>query len=126
MYFKVFQKIDLCFYIYFLIKYFIKMSIQVKYNIGDDKDTINFESFDKIIDYDKVVCISCCYNQLNKLPKLPKKLQNLYCGYNRLISLPELPIKLRYLYCSSNELTSLPELPIKFQELWCENNRLTS
>jgi Leucine-rich repeat (LRR) protein len=79
------------------------MRIYIKYNIHDQK-LIQFNSFDKIIDYNKVVYINCGFNQLSKLPELPNSLQILDCYCNNLSELPELPNSLQTLYCGNNKL----------------------
>jgi Leucine-rich repeat (LRR) protein len=86
------------------------MPIFIKYNL-DEKNSIIFDSFNQIIDYDKVVYIDCLWNGLTLLPELPKSLKKFGCYSNQLTSLPELPKSLQYLHCIENKLTSLPELP---------------
>ena len=96
--------------------------INTKYNLEDAND-INFDSFDKIIDYDKVVYIFCSDCNLTELPKLPNSLLEFRSCYNKLTKLPELPNSLQELYCYNNQLTSLPELPNSLSILYCYNNK---
>jgi Leucine-rich repeat (LRR) protein len=83
------------------------------YNIKDIPKELN----------DKIVYLSCSFNQLNSLPEYPN-LEYLYCYNNILTSLPEYP-NLKELYCSYNKLTSLPEYP-NLEKLYCSFNRITS
>ena len=92
------------------------MTISIKYNL-DEQVSIKFDSFNKIIDYNKVVYIYCWGNILTSLPQLPESLQILCCKNNQLSSLPELPNSLKELYCWRNNLNSLPELPNSLQNI---------
>jgi Leucine-rich repeat (LRR) protein len=97
-----------------------------------NQDIIEFNSFDKITDFNLVTKINCSNNQLTSLPdnmNFPN-LQHLYCHNNQLTSLPDnmnFP-NLQFLYCYYNQLTSLPDnmnFP-NLQELNCGANQLTS
>jgi uncharacterized repeat protein (TIGR01451 family) len=70
--------------------------------------------------------LNCNYNQLTSLPNLPANLQTLWCGNNGLTSLPNLPATIQNLNCHYNLLTNLPGLPANIQTLYCNNNLLTS
>ena len=96
------------------------MNIKVKYDLN--KNLLEFNSFEEIPNYDKIVYIVCSDNQLSSLPKLPNSLKELYCEDNQLTSLQELPNSLQTLYCGDNQLTSLLELPNSLQVLSCGNN----
>ena len=96
---------------------------------GNDVEYTNFNEIRQLSDYDSIVYIDCCNNNLTSLPSnLPESLQKLYCYYNNLTSLPSnLPESLRGLYCRNNNLTELPSnLPGSLQNLDCYNNKITS
>ncbi len=97
------------------------MNIYVIYNFK--REIIKYYSF-KIINYDNIIYINCCNNQLTELPRLPNLLEIFWCNNNKLTELPELPNLLKELYCSNNQLTSLPKLPNSLQRLYCYNNEL--
>ncbi len=97
------------------------MLLFVKYDL--EQNRIYYNSFEEIENYDKVVYIDYCNNQLTSLPKLPNSLQQLLCKNNQLKLLPELPNSLKILICYNNKLTSLPELPNSLKYLWCNNNK---
>jgi Leucine-rich repeat (LRR) protein len=101
------------------------MSISIKYNL-DVKKLIELDSFNKISNYDKVVWLECCCNQLTSLPNLSNSLQELWCSYNKLTVLPKLPNSLQLIGCGFNKLSELPELPNSLKELNCMHNQLTS
>ena len=70
------------------------MLIYIKYNLVDEDTSIKYDSFDTIINYDKVVCIKLCrkgQNELTSSQKLPNSLQQFICSVNNISKLPELP-----------------------------------
>ena len=58
----------------------------------NDKTKITYNTFDEIIDHNKIIKLSCYYNNLMSLPE----------SIGNLINLKEL-------YCNNNQLTFLPE-----------------
>ena len=105
------------------------MTITIKYSIGDGVEYKNFNKIRQLPNYDRIVYIDCCNNDLTSLPSnLPESLQLLNCYNNDLTSLPSnLPESLQKLYCRNNNLTSLPpSLPESLQTLYCSDNILTS
>jgi len=99
------------------------MAIIIKYQ--NDDEEYNFNSFEKITNYDKVVYINYYGKKLSVLPKLPNSLETLYCYDNQLSLLPELPNSLKILYCNNNQLSVLSELPNSLKILYCNNNQLS-
>ena len=126
------------------------MSITITYT---NQDINEYDSFDKIPNFDLVSKIDCSNNQLtslpdnmnfpnllefdcnnNKLTALPNNmnfpnLQHFNCTFNELTSLPDnmnFP-NLRGFYCFMNELTALPVMNFpNLQNFICSANKLTS
>ena len=68
--------------------------------------------------------MTCLYNYITKLPKLPDSLEKLECYNNQLYELPKLPSGLTYLDCGGNLITELPDLPPKLETLACYRNKI--
>jgi hypothetical protein len=73
------------------------MSILIKYNHVNDK-LIEINSFNTIIEYDKVVYINCEYNQFTELPELPNSLKILSCSINKLIKKQKYKYLKKFIY----------------------------
>ena len=98
-----------------------------------DNTKITYNTFNEIVDYDKIIKLNCYYNQLTLLPESIGNLINLqylHCSYNRLSSLPdslENLINLKELYCTHNQLTLIPNSIgnlINLKVLFCSNNQI--
>ncbi len=76
------------------------MLINIKYNLKEEQITYN--SFEEIVNYDKIVYINFENNKITSLPKLPNSIVWIHCWYNQLTSLQELPNSLKYLDCGKN------------------------
>ena len=89
----------------------------------NDKTKITYNTFDEIIDYDKIIKLDCNYNQLTLLPDSIGNLTNLKelnCSENELTLLPESIgdlINLKVLYCNDNQLTKLPDTIINLKNI---------
>jgi Leucine-rich repeat (LRR) protein len=87
-------------------------------------DGKNLQDIPSLARFKQLESLSCCCNQLRKLPQLPENIKNLYCSFNQLQILPELPEKLTRLFCNHNQLVTLPHLPEKLEHLLCDFNQL--
>ena len=114
-----------------------------------DNTELTYNTFEEILDYDKIIKLNCGHNFLARLPPLIGNLINLeelICSKNRLIELPNKVnrlsgcklwrpesignlINLKVLCCYSNQLTSLPDSIcnlINLKEFNCSSNQLTT
>jgi internalin A len=101
----------------------------------NDGTVINYNTFDEIVDYEKIIKLDCSNNELTELPNiinLMTNLRELYCYDNELTSLPPSIgslTNLTWLSCFYNELTSLPDSIgnlTNLTKLYCYDNELTS
>ncbi len=83
-----------------------------------------YTSFEKIVNYDQVIKLKCCWLGLKELPELPFNLQELNCNFNQLTVLPKLPNTLKVLLCIHNQLTELSELPNGIERVECSANKI--
>jgi internalin A len=99
-----------------------------------NKTKLTYNSFNEIVNYDKIIELNCSDNKLTFLPDLIGYLINLKvlnCSFNKLTFLPESIgnlINLKELDCCNNQLRSLPESIgelINLKELHFTNNELT-
>ena len=109
-----------------IIKYILFICKYIPLLPNFEEHIYTYDIFDEIPNYDDIIYISCSYNQLTELPKLPNSLQILNCSYNQLTSLPKLPNSLIHLDCCFNKLIVLPELPNSLKRLYCGANKLAS
>jgi len=104
------------------------MTTKIKYE--NDNKIYQFNSLNRINNYDKIVHLNCISNGLTLLPELPNSLIEFYCGNNHFSDqfsvLYELPKSLKILSCDNNQLNGLPKLPYSLKYLWCYNNQLQS
>jgi len=80
------------------------------------------------IDYSKIECLDCSFNQLTSLPDSLENCERLWCSNNKLTSLPASLPECRILWCIHNNLTSISGrdgLP-KCKLIYCNYNRLSS
>lgn len=104
------------------------MVIYVKFDMYKDGPSRKYDSFDKLLihdNYDDIEHLSCGYNNLTELPRLPKKLKILHCNRNKINIIENLPNTLILLNCSDNNIRKLENLPNKLEKLICSNNKLT-
>lgn len=90
-----------------------------------DCSNLEIKSIEGIQYFDSLKELNCGFNEISKLPSLPKFLEKLTCHVNELDTLPKLPSSLKYLDCDQNQLSSLPALPTKLNTLYCNDNLLT-
>ena len=105
-----------------IIKYILFICKYIPLLPNFEEHIYTYDIFDEIPNYDDIIYISCSYNQLTELPKLPNSLKQLYCSDNKLTSLPEFPNLLQNINCSNNKLKSLPELPKSLKWVKHDNN----
>ena len=80
----------------------------------NDGTKINYNSFDEIVNYDKIIELYCSNNGLTVLSNivsLMTNLKSLICSNNKLTELPDFIChltNLKYIYCYYNKLTELP------------------
>ena len=80
------------------------MPIDVKFQDGRKERYDSFEEITCLDNYNDIVFINCCDNQLTELPELPDSLKILKCYNNQLREIPKLPDFLEYVYCSNNPI----------------------
>ena len=102
------------------------MTIIIKFNNNITHTYNNFEEILILDNYNDIIYIDCCRNNISNLPELPNSLTHLWCYNNNLSNLPKLPNSLTYLHCGYNNLSSLPELPNILTKLYCHNNNLSN
>ena len=101
------------------------MTIIIKFNNNITHTYNNFEEILILDNYNDIIYIDCCRNNISNLPELPNSLTHLWCYNNNLSNLPKLPNSLNKLWCGSNRLSCLPELPNSLTHLWCYHNNLS-
>lgn len=79
-----------------------------------------------LIDYKKLIELSCSHNKITQLSNFPECLVYLYCSYNQIKSLDNLPPNITDLNCSTNQISQLTNLPNNLSVLYCSNNQLTN
>jgi len=93
-------------------------------NLSSNPSTTITASLAMIHDLTALQMLDCSNNEnLDKLPKLPDGLQELYCFDTQIHELPKLPDGLLRLYCSSTQIHDLPKLPDGLEELYCFDNK---
>lgn len=93
-----------------------------------DGPSRKYESFEKLLvddNYDDIEHLSCGFNNLTEVPRLPKKLKILHCNRNKINIIENLPNTLILLNCSGNNIRKLENLPNKLEKLICSENKLT-
>jgi Leucine-rich repeat (LRR) protein len=71
------------------------MLLFIKYDLKQER--IQYNSFEEIENYDKLLYIDCSFNDLTVLPKLPHSLITFECWTNQLTELINLPNSLQKL-----------------------------
>ena len=99
------------------------MVIKIKYNL--EKKEYKFNSFEEIPNYDKVVYLYCCSNQLSNLPELPKTLTYPECFRNKFIKKDNyddyLIDKIIYALSGTQDLNIFIELLLDYLLIKCQD-----